>query len=511
MLALLVSALLAVSITWLVTTIVRNMLLVKKLQRLLPKFATIPSVPVLGNSLEFRKDPTPPGIFRTFFGFHRRFGENVITQSLFNFPSLQVTSGPVVEQVINTKTIQKSIIYEFMKPWLGEGLLTALGKKWAQRRKVITPAFHFKILEEFLDIFNQRSEDFVGKLRDRVGKGDFNIYEDVTLCTLDIISESAMGVKINAQDNPDSSYVKAVKEMSDIIFRRLFSMMREYKVFFYMQKAAKRQKAAVAVLHDFTDSVIVTRKTQLESEQARKATQQKLEETDIYGKRKLTLLELLLNVSVDGHPLSNSAIRAEVDTFMFAGHDTTTSCISFAAYHIARNPSVQQKLHEEMTQVLGSDFKNTQLTYSMLQELKYLDMTIKEVLRIHPSVPVIGRKSAHDMVIDGQKIPPGIDIAVLIYAMHNNPGVFPEPDRFDPERFNEENSTKRHPYAYIPFSAGARNCIGQKYALLEIKATLVKLLGHYRLLACDPENTVRIKTDMTLRPVNGTFVKIVER
>lgn len=212
MLALLVSALLAVAITWLVTTIVGNMLLVRKLQRLLPKFATIPSVPVLGNSLEFRKDPTPPGIFRTFFGFHRRFGENVITQSLFNFPSLQVTSGPVVEQVINTKTIQKSIIYEFMKPWLGEGLLTALGKKWAQRRKVITPAFHFKILEEFLDIFNQRSEDFVGKLRDRVGKGDFNIYEDVTLCTLDIISESAMGVKINAQDNPDSSYVKAVKE-----------------------------------------------------------------------------------------------------------------------------------------------------------------------------------------------------------------------------------------------------------------------------------------------------------
>ncbi|EDS33785.1 cytochrome P450 4c3 [Culex quinquefasciatus] len=511
MLAILVSALVAVLVTWVVTTTARHLLLVRKLQRLLPKFGTVPSVPVLGNTFLYRKDPTPPGIFATFFGFHRRYGDDLITQSLFNQPVLQVTSAPVVEQVLNAKTVKKSIIYEFMKPWLNEGLITALGKKWAQRRRIITPAFHFKILEEFLDIFNRRSEDFVRKLRTRVGKGDFNIYEDVTLCTLDIISESAMGVKINAQDNPDSPYVKAVKEMSNIIFRRLFSMMREYKIFFHLQKAAQRQKAALAVLHSFTDSVIVTRKTQLESEQAREATQQKLEETDIYGKRKMTLLELLLNVSVDGHPLSNADIREEVDTFMFAGHDTTTSCISFAAYHIARNPAVQQKLYDEMVQVLGPDFKNTQLTYSNLQELKYLEMTIKEVLRIHPSVPVIGRKSAHDMIIDGSKVPPGIDVAILIYGMHNNPAVFPEPTRFDPERFNEENSSKRHPYAYVPFSAGARNCIGQKYALLEIKATLVKLLGHYRLGACDPANTVRIKTDMTLRPVNGTFVKIVER
>lgn len=276
MLALLVSALVAVFITWIITTVVNNLLLVQKLKRILPNFNTVPAVPILGNTLEFRKNPTPPGIFATFAGFHTRYGENVITQSLLNQPGLQVTSGPVVEQVINTKTVKKSIIYEFMKPWLNEGLVTSLGKKWAQRRKIITPAFHFKILEEFLDIFNQRSEDFIGKLRSRVGKGDFNIYEDVTLCTLDIISESAMGVKINAQDNPDTPYINAVKEMSEIIFRRLFSMMREYKIFFQMNKAAQRQKAAVAVLHDFTDSVITTRKAQLESEQARKATRTRL-------------------------------------------------------------------------------------------------------------------------------------------------------------------------------------------------------------------------------------------
>lgn len=299
--------------------------------------------------------------------------------------------------------------------------------------------------------------------------------------------------------------------MSEIIFKRLFSLGNEYKIFFLLSKAAQHQKAALSILHDFTNSVILARKRQLEDEQARKTIVEKMEETDIYGKRKMTLLELLLNASIDGHPLSDADIREEVDTFMFAGHDTTTSCISFSAYHIAHNHEVQKKLYEEMVQVLGENFKAMDLTYSSLQELKYLDMTIKEVLRIHPSVPIIGRKSAGDMIIDGQTIPAGVDIAIFIYAMHNNPDVFPEPEKFDPERFSEDNSSKRHPYSYIPFSAGARNCIGQKYALLEVKTTLVKLLGNYHLLPCQPENKVQVKSDMTLRPVNGTFVKIVAR
>ncbi|XP_053697820.1 cytochrome P450 4d2-like [Sabethes cyaneus] len=511
MFGLLLISLVLISIIWLATTVANNIRLTRELRRKLPNFGSVPGVPVFGNALLYRPDVTPPGLFKTFTNFHRRYGNDLIGQSFLNKPGLQVTSAKTVEQIIHAKTIRKSLIYDFMRPWLNEGLITAVGKKWAQRRKIITPAFHFKMLEEFLAIFNERAELFVSKLKKQLSGGDFNIYEHVTLCTLDIISESAMGVKINAQENPDSPYVKAVKQMSKIIFMRLFSLFREFKIFFHLSKAVHRQKAALEVLHGFTDSVIRERKAQLEDEQARDAALQKLEETDIYGKRKMTLLELLLNISVDNHPLSNSDIREEVDTFMFAGHDTTTSCISFSAYHIAQNPKVQEKLYDEMVHVLGKDFKSTELTFGTLQELKYLEMTIKEVLRIHPSVPIIGRKSASDMVIDGQTIPSGVDIAVLIYAMHNNPEVFPEPDKFDPERFNEENSSKRHPYAYIPFSAGSRNCIGQKYAMLEIKTTLVKLLGSYRLLACDPQNKVRIMTDMTLRPVNGIFVKIEPR
>ncbi|XP_055636968.1 cytochrome P450 4C1-like [Toxorhynchites rutilus septentrionalis] len=511
MFILLIISLIAIVTTWVVLTVAKNMLVVRALQKKLSKLHTIPAVPVLGNSLLFKRDSSPPAIFARMKEFHHIFGNDLIAQGLFNKPALQITSAAMVEQVIGAKTIQKSLIYDFMKPWVNEGLITALGKKWALRRKIITPTFHFKILEEFLAIFNRQTEVLVEKLQQQSEKGDFDIYKYITLCALDIISESAMGVKLNAQDSPSSSYVKAVKEMSEIIFRRLFSLGNEYKILFQLSKAAQRQKAALSILHEFTNSVILARKHQLEDEQLRKTTLEKMDETDIYGKRKMTLLELLLNVSVEGHRLNETDIREEVDTFMFAGHDTTTSCISFSAYHIAQNPEVQRKLYEEMVLVLGENFKTIELTYSMLQELKYLDMTIKEVLRIHPSVPIIGRKSTGDMIIDGQAIPAGVDIAIFIYAMHNNPEIFPEPEKFDPERFNEENCSKRHPYSYIPFSAGARNCVGQKYALLEVKTTLVKILGNYQLLPCHPKNNVQLKTDMTLRPVNGAFVKIIPR
>uniref|UniRef100_A0A2M4AQ83 Putative cytochrome n=1 Tax=Anopheles triannulatus TaxID=58253 RepID=A0A2M4AQ83_9DIPT len=502
--------LIVVAGSWVLVTVIRNRATVARLQKLFPKFVCVPSIPILGSAHLF-KDPTPAGIFNTFVGFHRVYGRNLITQSLFNNPSFQISDPAVIEQVMQAKTIEKTIIYDFMMPWLGSGLVVSTGAKWAQRRKVITPTFHFKILEDFLVIMNHQTDVLIEKLAAHVGGADFDIYENVTYCALDIISESAMGVKLNTQHNPHSEYVEAVKEISDIIFKRLFSLAREYKWVFRFQKASRRQDELVKVVHDFAHRVISERKQQLEDERERQLTNQKLEEMDVYGKRRMTLLDLLLNVTIDGQPLSDTDIREEVDTFMFAGHDTTTSCISFACYHLSRNPAIQQKVYEEIQEIVGPDAARIELTNSTLQDLRYLDLVIKETLRMNPSVPIFGRRSAGDMIIDGVPVPKGMQFDVHIYAMHNDPELYPEPERFDPERFSEEAQAARPPYSYIPFSVGARNCIGQRYAMLEIKTMLVKVLANYKLLPCEDKNRFLIKTDMTLKPVNGAFVKIVKR
>ncbi|XP_050079341.1 uncharacterized protein LOC126567151 [Anopheles maculipalpis] len=506
----LLATFLGIALTWMVVSIIRNRAIVAKLDKQLTNFTVIPSIPVLGSAFHF-KDPTPEGIFTTFTGFHRTYGRNLITQSLFNFPSMQICDPKVIEQVMQARTIEKTIIYDFMMPWLGSGLVVSTGAKWAQRRKVITPTFHFKILEDFLVIMNNQTDVLIDKLQKNTNGKDFDLYEHVTYCALDIISESAMGVKLNTQLQPNSEYVKAVKEISDIILKRLFSFLREYKWAFQFTKAHQRQAELLKVVHGFAHQVISERKKQLQDTRERQRAQEKLEEDDIYGKRRMTLLDLLLNVEIDGKPLTDSEIREEVDTFMFAGHDTTTSCISFAAYYLSRDPAIQQRVYDEIQAIVGPDAKSAELTYGTLQELKYLDMVIKETLRINPSVPIIGRRSAGDMVIDGVDIPKGMDFGIIIYALHNDPELYPEPARFDPERFSDEASAKRQPYSYIPFSVGSRNCIGQRYAMLEVKTMLVKLLANYRFLPCEESNRLRIKTDMTLKPVNGTFVKIVPR
>uniref|UniRef100_A0A182PZB3 Cytochrome P450 n=1 Tax=Anopheles epiroticus TaxID=199890 RepID=A0A182PZB3_9DIPT len=501
---LLVTTLIGIAVSWMVATIVRNRAAVSKLKDQLTNFNVIPALPLIGSAYHF-KDSTSEGMFATFTGFHRRYGRSLIRQTLFNFPSMQVCDPKVIEQIMQARTIEKSIIYEFTIPWLGTGLVVSTGAKWVQRRKIITPTFHFKILEDFLVIMNHQTDVLMDNLQKVANGTDFDMYEYAAHCALNIVCESAMGVKLNTQQQPNLEYVMAVKEITDIIIKRLFSFLREHKWAFKLTKAHRRQKELVKILHDFAYKVISERKKQLQDELARLRTQEQLEEENVYGKRRMTLLDLLLNVTIDGEPLSDTDIREEVDTFMFAGHDTTSSCISLA------DAAIQQCVYDEIQTVVGPDAKTCELTYSTLQNLRYLEMVIKETLRINPSVPIIGRRSAGDMVIDGVTIPKGMDFAIMIHSLHNDPELYPEPSRFDPERFSEEASEMRQPYSYIPFSVGARNCIGQRYAMLEVKTILVKLVANYRLLPCDERNKLRIKTDMTLKPVNGAFVKIVPR
>lgn len=145
---------------------------------------------------------------------------------------------------------------------------------------------------------------------------------------------------------------------------------------------------------------------------------------------------------------------------MFEGHDTTTSAVAFTFYHLSRNQEVQQKVLDEIVAVLGASDKNSYLDYKILQELKYLEMVIKESMRITPPVPMIGRELTEPTILHGVTVPAGTTINIPVYAMHHADDVFPEPEKFDPERFTLEEIQKRNPYAYIPFSAGPRNCIG---------------------------------------------------
>ncbi|XP_049537311.1 cytochrome P450 4c3-like [Anopheles darlingi] len=457
------------------------------------------------------KNRSIPDIFDIVTGLHKRYGPDVAIIGAFNDLVLDLSSTKNVEKVLLTKTTKKSFVYDYLEPWLGTGLLISFGEKWFQRRKIITPAFHFKILDQFMDVFNEEADILVSKLERHAGGKEFNIYDYVTLYALDSICATSMGVRIHAQDDPNNEYAQAVKQMSIFFLRRVFSLLRQFPALFFLYPFAREQGRVIKKLHHFTNSVIRNRRAQLEQEQRLGKVEFNVNEEDLYSKRRNTFLDQLLNVTVEGKPLSDADIREEVDTFMFEGHDTTTSGISFTILHLAKHPDIQQRLYEEIDRMLGVDKRTTPLTHTMLQEFKYLDMVVKESLRLAPAVPIIGRKLLEDIEINGAMIPAGTSISIKIYNIHRNPAVFPDPERFDPERFSEDNEIKRGPYDYIPFSAGSRNCIGQRYALLEMKITIVKLLASYRILPGESIGRIRYTTDLVLRSTEGVPVKLVKR
>ncbi|XP_050069001.1 cytochrome P450 4d2-like [Anopheles maculipalpis] len=457
-----------------------------------------------------------PGIFETMVKLHEQYGQDLFNWGLLNDHMVVVSSATNVEKVAMAKKTEKSQIYEFIKPWLGQGLLISSGEKWFHRRKIITPTFHFKILENFATVFNREVEVLVEKLSPYAKTGrEFDIYEPISLYALDSICETSMGVAIDAQRHPENQYVRDVKRMSELILLRIFHVLSSFpQLYWYTMPNAWEQRKLIGRLHAFTDSVIQNRRQQLLTIGRSKSGGDQMpdsDEDDPNGKQRKTFLDLLLNVTVEGQPLSDADIREEVDTFMFEGHDTTTSGIAFTFYQLAKHPEIQERLYQEIQDVLGPDFRSVPLTYSTLQNFPYLDMVVKESLRLLPPVSFIGRRLVEDLEINGVTVPAGTDFTIPIYVIHRNPAIYPDPERFDPERFSDTNTQRRGPYDYIPFSIGSRNCIGQRYALMEMKITVVKMLAHYRILPGENMPQVRLKTDLVLRPDKGIPIKIQRR
>ncbi|XP_028304023.1 cytochrome P450 4V8 [Gouania willdenowi] len=441
--------------------------------------------------------------------FFRQVSE--FTQDFRNAPLIKLWLGPQafvilfhaenVEVIVSSSVhITKSELYDFLHPWLGTGLLTSTGQKWRQRRRMLTPTFHFSILTEFLEVMNEQAEILVENLQKQAGKGRFNCFNHITLCALDIICETAMGKKVYAQSDSDSKYVKSVYKMTEIISRRQRMPWFWPALIYYYFGEGKEHDKTLHVLHSFTYKVIHERAETMSSIESDN------ENEDGSKKRRAFLDMLLQTTDEDGNPMSHQDIQEEVDTFMFEGHDTTAAAMNWAVHLIGSHPEVQKKVHEELHEVMGKSVRP--FTVDDLKKLKYLECVIKEALRLFPSVPFFARVLLQDCQINGFKVPKGVNVLIVPYALHRDPRYFPEPEEFRPERFLSENSVGRPPYAYIPFSAGPRNCIGQRFAMMEEKVVLASILRNFTVESCQTREELIPVGDLILRPENGIWIKL---
>ncbi|XP_066993608.2 cytochrome P450 4C1 isoform X2 [Anabrus simplex] len=293
----------------------------------------------------------------------------------------------VIEKLLSsTRYIKKSGDYNFLTPWLREGLLTSTGSKWHSRRKLLTPTFHFKILDYYMPVLIRNTDIFIEKLREHMDEPFIRINNFTTLLTLDIISETAMGVKINAQEDKEVEYVKAVHRMSEIFQLRQLTIRLHRDSIFQLSPIGREQTKLLKTLQGFTRKIIEERREEYKtlknglSDSNGKATK----------RRHLAFLDQLIEISEREGNLTDLDIQEEVDTFMFEGHDTTSAALSWAMYLLGAHPNIQEKVVEELNDIFGDSYRPP--GSEDLARMKYLEQVIKEALRIYPSVPAFGRK-----------------------------------------------------------------------------------------------------------------------
>ncbi|XP_061196670.1 cytochrome P450 4F3-like [Saccostrea echinata] len=326
------------------------------------------------------------------------------------------------------------------------------------------------------------------------------IFNLVSSCTLDIILRCAFSYESDCQNISRDSipYIQAVHDIAVEWTRRNSSPWLYTDFIYYLTKGGKKFQENCNFVHSVAEDVIDKRRQGLKNE-------------EVSSKRYLDFLDILLTArDEDGNCMSKGDIRSEVDTFLFEGHDTTASAISWILYSLAEHQYHQKKCQEEIDRVI-SETKSGELEWKDLERLEYLTQCIKEGMRLHSPVPAIMRINQSPITANNHVIPAGSDVIISIYSLHHNVEVWGEDHmQFKPDRFTKENIEKRDSFAFCPFSAGPRNCIGQNFAMNEEKMVLATLLQRFTF-TLDKTHIVEKQLAAVMRAKNGIKLFVVSR
>ncbi|CAH0381878.1 unnamed protein product [Bemisia tabaci] len=451
--------------------------------------------PVIGNVLQLLGPQTE--LFKMYMKYFRDFGD-VYVLWVGTSPFVFIGSAEAAQPLLSSSAcIEKSAEYKLLEKWLGTGLVTSKGEKWHQRRKLLTPSFHFKLLESFIQPASSCSDVLVQLLRKEVDREEFDVTEYIKLVAVDIIAETAMGYHLNAQLNARCDFIKAINTLSAISQKRFMTPWLKVDSIYNLTSYAKQEDEACNVVHQLRDTIVKGRRETRESSKQESNPKEQ-------GKIRLSLLDFMME-----NNMSDEDIGEEVDTFMFAGHDTVATVVSWSLFVLAQHKTVQEKILEEFAAVSAST--ENPFSVGSINKLEYLDRCVKEVMRLYTPVPLIARTANVPLKINDYYLPEGTRILTILHAIHMDPKHHADPTSFNPDRFLSENTADKHPFSYVPFSAGSRNCIGQKYAMLVVKIILIKILEAYELSTTMRSTDLKMYAELVLINEGGIKISLEER
>nr|XP_019604928.1 PREDICTED: cytochrome P450 4A11 [Rhinolophus sinicus]XP_019604929.1 PREDICTED: cytochrome P450 4A11 [Rhinolophus sinicus] len=465
-------------------------------QWLLKALQQFPSPPphwLFGHNQEFQKDQELQQLKKRVEEF-----PCACPQWLWGSNARLVVYDPDYMKVILGRSDPKSLgSYRLLAPWIGYGLLLLDGQRWFQHRRMLTPAFHYDILKPYVGLMANSVRVMLDEWEELISQDShLDIYGHISLMTLDTIMKCAFSQQDSGQTHRNlRSYIQAIGDVKNLFYFRVRNFFYQNDIIYSLTPDGRKNHRACQLAHQHTDRVIKQRKVLLQEDR---------ELEKVRRKRHLDFLDILLFARMEnGSSLSDKDLRAEVDTFMFEGHDTTATGISWILYALATHPEHQQRCREEIQSLLGDD---ASITWNHLDQMPYTTMCIKEALRLYPPVPVVGRELSKPITFpDGRSLPKGIMVSLSFYGLHHNPKVWPNPEVFDPSRF--ALGTTSHSHAFLPFSGGSRNCIGKQFAMNELKVAVALTLLRFEL-APDPSRVPIPVQEVVLSSKNGIHLQL---
>ena len=423
-------------------------------------------------------------------------------------PTILTNNVKVFEAIFNSNTlISKSSNYWMFQDWLGQNILTSTGSIWRKKRKLLTPSFHFHIIGEFLPVIGRHSKSLVNCLKERKGES-FEAFKLMKMYTMGVILETSMGFKNDfiakafsdvkgeegSVDSDVDGFLKSIDRILVLLIKRNDIPFYWYKPIFKLFPTGREYYKLIDNVHKFGKKVAEERVIKLGTGQ-------------IADDKYAIFMDRML-VNFQKGEISIEDVLNETQTVLFAGYDTVATSLSWCMFMLGSHPEIQKKAFEEAQKI-----KNMNLPIEeVLKEMKYIECVIKETLRIHPSVPVFSREVGEDVMIDGTLYPKNSILALCILAMQRDEKVWKNALEFKPERFLSLDG-QRNPFSFVPFSAGPRNCIGQRFAMNELKLTLYELLLNFEIVSLQKAEEL-LETIGVVHGVlneNGMKIKMIER
>jgi cytochrome P450 len=389
-----------------------------------------------------------------------------------------VSSPDLVHEVLvaQAESFEKGTTFRFLRPIIGNGLLTSEGAFHRRQRKLMAPALAYKRIAGYADTMAAYAE------RAQAGWADgapIDVSAEMMRLTLDVVSKTLLDTDVGESADEVGSAVS-------LLVRSINARMST-PISFLLGSASRNPevRAAMATLDGIILRIIRERRAS------------KADRGD--------LLSMLLAAQEEGtgEGMSDAQVRDEVMTIFLAGHETTANALSWAIYLLARHPEAYRRLQAEATSVLDGRVA----TASDIPRLGFALQVFKEAMRLYPPAYLTSRLAVRDVEIGGHRIKAGTDVVTNICTMQRRPEYFPDPDRFDPDRFDAANEKTIPRGAYLPFGAGARICIGNNFAMMEGQLILATLAQRVELSLATP-GEIAPEPLVTLRPLGGVPMRV---